>query len=45
MIIAVRFGNLSFREAGAKSPQYDNERLGNCILIVGQVVAVGIARL
>jgi hypothetical protein len=34
-----------FREARAKTQQYDNERLGNCILIVGQVMAVGNTRL
>jgi len=41
MIIAVRVWHLSFREARAQTQQYDNERLGNCILIVGQVTAVG----
>lgn len=44
MIIAVRFGNLYFWKR-AKTQQYDNERLGNCILIVGQVMAVGHTRL
>jgi len=44
MIIAVRVWHL-FREARAQTQQYDNERLGNCILIVGQVMAVGNTRL
>jgi hypothetical protein len=43
MIIAVRFGNLSFGKRGRRPN--DNERLGNCILIVGQVMAVGNTRL
>jgi hypothetical protein len=45
MIIAVRLATSLIPRSGAETQQYDNERLGNCILIVGQVVAVGNARL
>jgi hypothetical protein len=44
MIIAVRLGNLSFWKR-AQTQQYDNEWLGNCILLVDQMMAVGNTRL
>ena len=43
MIIPVRIRNLSFWKR-AKTNSYDNERLGNCIIIVAQVRAVGNSR-